>query len=176
MDAAVALAISKRMPLVIANTAREMADAPPSSTGGGGTRKGWITDPTATNATNPHHDHASATRGRLHEIDRLLRVLLAEKLSLTAKYNYTPTTTHGAGTPTPADTDWCTSCLRIHMFAPRSRNDLCDWCYRFVLATGTPPALALLHARRDGRRINQQMVDAATQPTKVQRAKARSAG
>lgn len=38
----------------------------------------------------------------------------------------------------------CTSCFRIHHWAPAHRGDLCKWCGDFQAAEGFPPPLDLL--------------------------------
>lgn len=53
---------------------------------------------------------------------------------------------------------WCRSCLRVGSRSPRYRGDLDRWCYEFQSAEGFLPPASILEARRDGRKITDQMV------------------
>jgi hypothetical protein len=76
------------------------------------------------------------------------------------------------------DEDWCRSCLRIGVCSPRSRGDLCDFCYRFsqVVAGMHPPEWLIL-ARHEGRRVTEQMMtDAIREVRPARKKKRRKAG
>lgn len=59
------------------------------------------------------------------------------------------------------DDRWCDHHLRIGMCEPRHRNDLCRFCYDFMLLWKVRPPVALLKDRQDGRRITEVAIKAA---------------
>lgn len=158
-DAATLHEIARRIPQVLANLADNIPDSPGASTGGTGSHN--TTSPVeAAHARHLLDDQALADWAELQRLDRALHPLLRRYLDLTSRWMFTRQLGSQRHARPTTDEDWCASCLRIDWFTPRAdgRGDRCDWCYRFRLAEGIDPPLALLHARRDGKRITDEMV------------------
>ena len=65
---------------------------------------------------------------------------------------------HHAKLATVGRDEFCSSCLRIKQCVVRYRGDLCRWCYDFQAAEQRLPAVELLQAHHDGRKITTTMV------------------
>lgn len=59
------------------------------------------------------------------------------------------------------DDRWCSHHIRIGLAEPRHRNDLCRWCYDFMLVWKVRPPVSLLRDRHDGKKITDQRIKSA---------------
>lgn len=107
-----------------------------------------------TNPTAPHRDRATLDRA-LAEAVRQLRTALG------IVHRHTPAGQANPDTGEPG----CNSCRRVGQYMPRSRGDLCAWCYRYrtVHPPGGPdmPAQTLVAAyHRHGRITTRDLEEA----------------
>lgn len=163
--AAKAHAIAKRTPRFIANITEAYPDSPASSTPGTG---GHSTSSPVERAHEAHTltDLAVVDWQRYGVLSDEINKRLDEQLDITGRWNFDvgEGPHHQRHARPTTDEDWCASCLRIDWFNPRSRGDLCDWCYRYALANGTEhPPIVLLMKRRDGKTITENDVKHAKQ-------------
>lgn len=169
-DAALFAESAARIPRVLANLADNLPDSPGHSTGGAGYGGSPVE---AAHARRLLDDLAVRDWARLQEIDRLRGRLAREEFDLTSRWMFATVNGSERHSRPTSDEDWCRSCLRIDWLNPRSRGDLCDWCYRYVAAEGEQPPLELITARRDGKRITTSMVADVKRHAKIRRKQAR---